>query len=140
MSIIQGLVNSFKTQLLTGTHDLSSDVIKIALYSSTADLGPATAAYTATGEVTGTGYSAGGKTLTGASISISNGVAYVDFDDAEWTASTITARAALIYNASKSNKAIMVLNFGSDRSSSASTFRVKFPVANKDSALIRIGG
>jgi hypothetical protein len=140
VSIIHGLTNSFKTQLLSGQHDLSSDVLKIALYSSLAELGPQTTAYSATAEVTGTGYSAGGATLSGAAISISNGVAFVDFSDVSWANSSITARGALIYNASKSNKSVMVLNFGIDRASSGSTFQVKFPTANKDSALIRIGG
>ena len=139
MAIFQGATNSFKKELLEKVHNLTSDSLYIALYSSSASLGPNTTAYSATNEITGTGYVAGGKLLTGAATAISNNVAYVDFTDAAWTVSTLTARGALIYNSSASNKAIWVLNFGSDRTSTASTFTVRFPSADSDSAIIRIG-
>lgn len=139
MAIVQGPTNSFKQEVLQKQHNLVSDVLKIALYSSSASLGAETTVYTTTGEVIGTGYSAGGATLAGAAINISQGVVYIDFTDATWPASTITARGALIYNASAANKSVWALNFGSDRSSSASTLTVKFPNADADSAIFRFG-
>ena len=118
MAITQALCTSFKTEILGGTHDLDTDVLKIALYTSSATLDATTTAYSSTNEVSGTGYTAGGETVSGATITSSGTTAFVDFSDVTWSSSTITARGALIYNSSKSNKAVAVLNFGSDKSSS----------------------
>ncbi len=135
--IQQGMVSSFKQQILLGEHDLDTDVIKIALYTSAADLGPSTTVYTTSGEVVGTGYSAGGNTLAGAVVSLSDAIAYVTFNNTTWTSVNFTARAALIYNFSKSNKAIAVLDFGSDKTSTTN-FQIQFPAASSSSAIIRI--
>jgi hypothetical protein len=138
MAIVQSMVSSFKQQILLGEHDLDTDVIKIALYTSAATLSAATTAYTASDEVVGVGYTAGGNTLTGATVSLSGTTAYVDFSDTTWTAATITARGALIYNASNSNKAIAVLDFGADKTSTSGNFVVQFPANDSSSAIIRI--
>jgi len=139
MAITQAMCNSFKTELLGGTHDLDTDTIKIALYTSSATLGASTTAYSTTNEVTGsTGYTAGGNTLSGASITLSGSTAIVDFTDTTWSSATITARGALIYNSSKSDKAIAVLDFGSDKSSTNGDFTVVFPTADASNAIIRI--
>jgi hypothetical protein len=139
MPITQAMCNSFKTELLGGTHDLDTDTIKIALYTSSATLGASTTAYSTTNEVTGsTGYTAGGNTLSGASITLSGSTAIVDFTDTTWSSATITARGALIYNSSKSDKAIAVLDFGSDKSSTNGDFTVVFPTADASNAIIRI--
>jgi hypothetical protein len=137
--ITAGLTNSFKEQLLLGVHDLSLDVIKIALYTSAAELGPDTTAYTAIGEVSGIGYTATGEILTGAVVTRTGGIAYVSFDDPAWNAATFTTRGALIYNFSKSNKSIGVLNFGLDQTVLSQQFQIQFPPDNADNALIRIG-
>jgi len=139
MSINQTVCTEFKKELLLGTHDFSTDVFKIALYTSDADLGEDTTVYSATNEVAGTGYSAGGATLTAVTPATSGAIAYVDFADVEWTSSTITARGALIYNSDKSNKAVSVLDFGTDKTTSASTFSIQFPTADAVNAIIRIG-
>ena len=139
MPITQAMCNSFKTELLGGTHDLDTDTIKIALYTSSATLGASTTAYSTTNEVTGsTGYTAGGNTLSGAAITLSGSTAIVDFTDTTWSSSTITARGALIYNSSKSDKAIAVLDFGSDKSSTNGDFTIVFPTADASNAIIRI--
>lgn len=138
MAIVQGVTKSFREELFKAVHDFTSDTFKIALFTSDASLGDSTTAYSTDNEVSGAGYSAGGATLTVTAPTTSSGVTYIDFADVEWATSTITARGALIYNSSKSNKAVYVLNFGFDRSSSASTFTVKFPAADKDHAILRI--
>lgn len=138
MAITQCMVTSFKADLLGGIQDLDTDVLKIALYTASATLDATTTAYTASNEVVGAGYTAGGATLTGAVISTSGTTALVDFNDASWTTATITARGALIYNTSKSNKAIAVLDFGSDKSTVAGTFTVQFPPATASDAILRI--
>lgn len=139
MAITQALCNSFKTDILGGIQDLDTDVIKIALYTSSATLGASTTAYTTSNEVASTGnYSAGGNTLSGASISLSGSTAIVDFSDTTWANATITARGALIYNSSKSNKAIAVLDFGSDKTSTNGDFTIVFPAATASDAIIRI--
>jgi len=139
VAITQAMCNSFKSELLGGTHDLDTDVIKIALYTSSATLGASTTAYAVTNEVSGTGYTAGGNTLSGAVITLSGTTAFVDFDNSTWATATITARGALIYNSSKSNKAIAVLDFGGDKTSTAGDFTVIFPTADASNAIIRIG-
>jgi hypothetical protein len=136
--ITQALCSSFKQQILLGEHDLDTDVIKIALYTSAADLSAATTAYSTSNEVVGTGYTAGGNTLAGATVSLTGTTAFVDFSDTTWTTATITARGALIYNSSKSDKAIAVLDFGSDKTSTAGSFTVQFPANDSSSAIVRI--
>lgn len=138
MAITQAMCSSFKQQILLGEHDLDTDVIKLALYTSSATLSAATTAYTTSDEVVGTGYTAGGNTLTGATVSLSGTTAYVDFSDTTWTTATITARGALMYNSSKSNKAIAVLDFGADKTSTAGSFTVQFPTNDSSSAIVRI--
>jgi len=139
MAISQAMCTSFKTELLGGTHDLDTDVIKIALYTSSATLGASTTAYTTSDEVaSGNGYTTGGNTLAGAAISSSGTTAFVDFSDSTWSSASFTARGALIYNSSKSNKAIAVLDFGSDKTSTNGDFVVQFPTADASNAIIRI--
>jgi hypothetical protein len=137
MAITQAMCTSFKQELLNKEHDLDTDTLKIALYTSSATLGASTTAYATTNEISGTGYSAGGNTLTGATIATSGTTAYVDFNDPEWTSASFTANGALIYNTSASNKAIAVLAFGGDFTVSAGTFRIVFPAAGS-TAIIRI--
>lgn len=138
MAITQAMCTSFKVDLFGGAQDLDTDVIKIALYTSSATIDAGTTAYTTSNEVVGTGYTAGGNTLTGAAISSSGTTAWVDFADTTWTTATITARGALIYNSSKSNKAIAVLDFGADKTSTTGDFTVQMPAADASNALIRI--
>jgi hypothetical protein len=132
------MCSSFKQQLFLGEHDLDTDVIKIALYTSAATLGASTTVYTTSDEVVGTGYTAGGNTLTGASVSLSGTTAFVDFSDTTWSTATITARGALIYNSSKSNKAVAVLDFGGDKTSTNGDFTVQMPTNDASNALLRI--
>lgn len=136
MPILQGTVSSFKAELPQAIHNLLSDTIKIALYTANADLGPATTAYTATNEVSGAGYTAGGATLAGAAITLDGTVACITFNTASWPGSAFIARGALIYNASKSNRAIAVLDFGADKQSA--NFTVTFPVSTASTAVLRI--
>lgn len=139
MPITQSMCTSFKADLFGGVQDLDTDVLKIALYTSTATLDASTTAYSATNEVPNSGtYTAGGGTLTGAVISTSGTTAFVDFADISWTSATITARGALIYNSSKSNKAIAVLDFGSDKISTAGTFTIQFPTPDASNAILRL--
>jgi hypothetical protein len=137
MAFDQTLTTSFKQDILLGVHDLDTDTIKMALFLATADLGAATTVYTTTGETSGTGYTAGGLTLTGVTVLTSGTTAYVDFADPSWSPANFTARGALIYNASKSNKAIAVLDFGADKTAT-NTFTVQMPANTATSALIRI--
>ena len=123
--------------MLTGTHDFSSDVFKIALYTGSATINADTTVYTTSNEVSATGYTAGGNTLTVSTTPTSSGtIAYVSFSNTSWS-SALTARGALIYNSSKSNKAVAVLDFGADKTST-STFTVTFPAADATSAIVRI--
>lgn len=138
MAITQAMCSSFKQQILLGEHDLDTDVIKLALYTSAATLSAATTVYSTSDEVVGTGYTAGGNTLTGATVSLSGTTAFVDFSDTTWSTATITARGALMYNSSKSNKAIAVLDFGADKTSTAGDFTVQFPTNDSSSAIVRI--
>jgi hypothetical protein len=138
MAIAQTLCSSFKQQLFLAQHDLSTDVIKIALYTSAASIGPDTTVYSVSDEVVGTGYTAGGIPLTGATVLLSGTTAYVDFDNAVWPAATFTARGALLYNSSKADKAVAVLDFGADKTGSAQTFTIQMPTNVASSALLRI--
>jgi hypothetical protein len=125
--------------MLGGVQDLDTDVIKIALYTSAATLGASTTAYTTSNEVVGTGYTAGGNTLTGATISLDGTTGICTFSNTSWTTSSITARGALIYNSTKTNKAIAVLDFGADKTSTSGTFTINFPAATAGSAIIQVG-
>ena len=136
MSIVQTQTTSFKAQLYQGVHDLTTDVIKIALYTANADLNADTTVYSSTNEVAATGtYSLGGAQLTPITVNSSGYTAYVGFPNISWTGA-ITARCALIYNSSKANKSIAVLDFGSDKSSST-TFTITMPTNGATTALIR---
>lgn len=137
MPIVQAFTNQAKLDMMGGVH-APTDTYKIALYVDTANLDKNTTAYTATGEVVGTGYTAGGATLTGYARALSGDVAYLNWADPSWASSTITARGALIYNASKTNAAVAVLDFGANVSSSNGTFTVDLP-ANGATATVRIG-
>ena len=142
MAITQTLTDTFKQDCLDGAQNLGSggNTLKIALYTSSASLGATTTAYSTTNEVSGTGNTAGGVTLSSQAVAYdsSNNVAYFDAADPSWSSATITARGALIYNNTKSNASIAVLDFGSDFSSSNGTFQVQFPSAAHNTALIRI--
>ncbi len=150
MAISQAMVTSFKVEILNGIHAFGSavirataapDVFKLALYTSSATLGAATTAYTTSDEVSssGTNYTAGGLTLTVSQVPTSTGTtAWLDFDDLTFPSATLTARGALIYNATQSNKAVAVLDFGSDKTSTAGNFTIQFPTANSTSAILRI--
>jgi hypothetical protein len=135
--IQQTQTTSFKAQLYEGVHNLLTDTIKIALYTANADLDETTTVYTSTGEITGTGYTSGGNTLTGANINSSGYTAYVSFNSTQWTGASFTCRGALIYNSSKGNKSIAVLDFGNDKIVSNQTFTITFPADTADSAIIR---
>jgi hypothetical protein len=135
MSIVQTQTTSFKAELYQGIHNLTTDVIKIALYTANVNLNASTTVYSNDSEVTASGYTAGGQTMTGITISSADYTAYVGFNNVSWT-SALTARCALIYNSSKSNRSIAVLDFGSDKTSS-STFTITMPQATATTALIR---
>ena len=137
MSIVQTQTTSFKAQLYQGIHDLTTDVIKIALYTGNANLNEDTTAYSSTDEVAATGtYVAGGATMTGITISTSGSTAYVNFANVSWTAA-LTARCALIYNdTAAGNPSIAVLDFGADKTSTT-TFLITMPANTSTSALIR---
>ena len=135
MSISQTTCTSFKREQYLAIHDFSTDVLKIALYTSNATIGADTTVYTTTEEISGAGYTAGGNVLTDVTVNESGTIAYVDFGDASW-AGALTARGALIYNSSKSNKAILVLDFGADKTS-VTTFLVQMPVNDSTNALLR---
>lgn len=131
MTITPAIVNSFKLELL---QELVNDTFKMALYSSLATLDADTAVYSATNEITGTGYTAGGKIMTISSgypqLDSGTGQAWMRFDDVTWTSATLTARGALVYNASRSNKAVAVLSFGTDATASGGSFTVTMPLAS----------
>jgi hypothetical protein len=133
-SIVQTQTTSFKLQLYQAVHNMLTDTLKIALYTAYADLNADTTVYSATNEVTGTGYVAGGVALTGVSINSSGYTAYIDFDNVVFNAS-VTARCALIYNVTQGNKSIAVLDFGSDKTST--NFTITMPANTSTTALIR---
>ncbi len=136
MAITTAICNSYKQEILEGVH-ASGDTYKIALYTDSATLGASTTAYSSTNEVSGTGYTAGGATLSGFSSGLASSTGYVTFSDPSWTSSTITARGCLIYNASKSNKAVAVFDFGENVVSVSGTLTIDLPAAGA-SALIRV--
>jgi hypothetical protein len=136
VSIVQTQTTSFKAQLYQGIHDLTTDVIKIALYTANANLNEDTTVYDSTNEVAATGtYVAGGATMTGITVSTSGYTAYVGFNNVSWTG-VITARCALIYNSTQGNKSVVVLDFGSDKTS-VTTFLITMPANTSTTALIR---
>ena len=138
MAITQGMCTSFKAEILGGTHDLATDVLKIALFTNSATLSVATTAYSTSGEVVGTGYTAGGMILADAVISSSGTTAIVDFTDPVWSTTTLTARGALIYNSTKANRAIAVLDFGTDKTTSGGDFDIVLPAPTASTAIVRI--
>lgn len=159
MAITQALCTSFRAEILLAVHDFrptatgGQDTFKIALYTSSASIDANSTAYSATNEVSGTNYTAGGGTLTNLGVVTSNnnastGTGYLDFSDQTWGTSTITARGALIYNTTPSannnantaltNAAVAVLDFGSDKTSTAGDFTIAFPAASNTTAIIRI--
>ena len=143
MAISQSLCTSFKVGILNGSFNFgsgTSQVFKIALYTSSTNLSAATTAYSTSNEVTGTGYTAGGNTLTISTNPTSTGTtAFLDFADTTWVSSTITARGALIYLANgTTNPSVAVLDFGADKTSTAGDFTIQFPTADATSAIIRI--
>lgn len=135
--IVQTQTTSFKAELYEGIHDLIDDTIKIALFNANADLTASTTAYSTNQEVTGTGYTAGGNTLTGATVRSSGTTAYVSFDNTSWSNASFTSRGALIYNSSKANRSVAVLNFGSDKIVANGTLTIEFPTNDVTSAIIR---
>jgi hypothetical protein len=137
MAFDQTLTTSFKQDILLGVHDLETDTLKMALYLATANLDADTTVYTSTGETSGTGYTAGGNVLTGVTVETSGTTAFVDFANPTWNPANFTARGALIYNVTKGNKAIAILDFGSDKVATT-TFVVEMPANTVSSALIRI--
>ncbi len=136
MAIFQTQTISFRQEMLQGVHNLLTDTLKMALYTSSSDINENTTVYTTTAEVTGGGYSAGGQVMSGAAINNSNSVVYVTFNNVVWTPASFTAAGALIYNVSKGNKSIAVLSFGADKTGSG-TFTVQMPPNTSNSALLR---
>lgn len=147
MSILQGATTSFKVELLQAVHNFgptSANTFKVALYTASADINASTTVYSTTNEVTGTGYTAGGNTLT-ISTSPTSGnnssnipTAYISFANTSWTSASFTARAALIYNSTQGNKSVAVLDFGADKTVSNDTFQIIFPTPDANSAIVRI--
>ena len=134
--------DSFKKELFQATHDFNSstgNTFQLALYSTvTSFTSTGTTVYTVTNEVSGTGYSAGGTTLTNLGVAVGQNISYVDFADATFSTATITASCALIYNTTQSAKAVVVLDFGGDKTSTNGDFTIQFPAANSTSAILRI--
>jgi hypothetical protein len=136
------MCTSFKKELMTATHDFTAstgNTFKLALYDNNASFTAATTAYTATNEVSGTGYSAGGGTLTNITPTTSGTTAFADFSDLTFSTATITARGALIYNdTAAGDPSVVVLDFGGDKTSTAGDFTIVFPTADASNAIIRI--
>jgi hypothetical protein len=141
MAISNAVANSFKQELLVGTHNFtasSGHTFKLALYTSSATLGASTTAYVTTGQSTGTNYTAGGANLTSVTPVLASSTAVCDFTELTFGTATVTARGCLIYNSSASNKAVCSLDFGSDKSSTAGNFTVVFPSPTATGAIIRL--
>ena len=135
MSLVQTQTTSFKKELYQGIHDLSTDTIYIALYTSFADLNAATTVYSSANEVVAAGYTAGGQVMTGVTISSDGYTAYVNWANVSWT-TAVTARCALIYNVTQGNKSVAVLDFGADKTSTT-TLLITMPANTATAALIR---
>ena len=139
MTIYQGLTTSFKVDILEGKQNIASDTLKMALYTAYATLNQDTTAYTSDNEISGTGYTAGGQALSNVTIQNDSNTVFVSFSDVTWNPAQFTTRGALIYNATKSNASIAVLDFGSDKIQTGNnTFTVTLPPDTASSALIRI--
>jgi hypothetical protein len=141
MAITQAMCTSFKKELLEGTHNFKNSggsTFKLALFTSSATLGASTTAYATSNEATGTNYTAGGDALTRVDPSSSGTTALTDFADLTFSTATVTANGALIYNSSASDKAVIVLAFGGDKTSTAGDFTIQFPTADASNAIIRI--
>ena len=150
MAISQTLATSFKVEILDGIHNFgvgvvrastAADTFKIALYTATATLDATTTVYSATDEITGTGYTAGGNTLVISQVPTSTNtetVAWLNFQNSSWSSATFSANGALIYNSTQGNKAVAVLNFGSTKTTTNQTFTVTFPASSSSAAIIRI--
>lgn len=141
MAITTAMCTSFKKELLEAKHNFlasGGNTFKLALYTSSATLGASTTAYATANEVSGTGYSAGGGTLTNVNPTTSSTTAFTDFADLTFSNATITANGALIYNSTNSDRAVCALAFGGDKTSTAGDFTIQFPVAGAASAIIRI--
>lgn len=134
------LCTSFKKEVLEGLHDFNvgANTYKLALYTNSASFTAATTVYTATNEISGTGYSAGGGTLTNIDPTTSGTTAFIDFADLTFSTATITARGALIYNSTNGNRTVCVLDFGADKTSTAGNFTIVFPTADASNAIVRI--
>jgi len=134
------MCTSFKQELMEGLHDFNvgANTYKLALYDNTATLDASTTVYTTSGEISGTGYSAGGADLTNIDPTTSGTTAFADFEDLTFSTATITARGALIYNSTNGNRAVVVLDFGDDKTSTAGDFTIVFPTADATNAIIRI--
>lgn len=136
------MCTSFKQEILQGVHDFTASTgnsFKLALYTSSATLDASTTAYSVTNEASGSGYSAGGAALTNVTPTTSGTTAFTDFDDLTFSAATITARGALIYNdTAAGDPAVVVLDFGSDKTSTSGDFTIIFPTADSSNAIIRI--
>jgi hypothetical protein len=139
MTIYQGLTTSFKVDILEGKQNIASDTLYMALYTAYATLNQDTTAYTSDNEISGTGYTAGGQALSNVTIQNDSNTVFVSFSDVTWNPAQFTTRGALIYNATKSNASIAVLDFGSDKIQTGNnTFTVTLPPDTASSALIRI--
>ena len=144
MAISSAICNSFKQEILVGTHNFtasSGNTFKIALYTSSASLGASTTAYSTSNEITnssGTAYTAGGATLTSVTPTTSGTTAFCDFADVSYTDASFTANGALIYNDTQSDKAVAAIAFGSDKTVTSGTFTIQFPTADATNAIIRI--
>ena len=144
MAITSAICTSFKQQILVGTHDFTAttgDTFKLALYTSSATLGAATTAYSATNEITndaGSAYVAGGQALTSVTPTTSGTTAFCDFDDISWTSASFTANGCLIYNDTNGDRAVCAIAFGSDKTVTSGTFTIQFPTADASNAIIRI--
>ena len=141
MAISSAIPTSFKQELLVGTHNFtatSGNSFKLALYTSSATLGATTTVFTTTGQASGTNYTSGGATLTSVTPTTSGTTALCDFADLVFGTATVTARGAMIYNDTQSDKAVAVIDFGGDKTSTAGNFTIVFPAANATAAIIRL--
>ena len=142
MAITSAICNSFKTEILTGTHNFtasSGDTFNLALYTSSASLGASTTAYTTSNEVSGSGYTAKGNALTSVTPTLDSSTAVFDFADTSFTSASFTARGCLIFNDSATgDPAVCVIDFGSDKTVTSGTFTIQFPTADASNAIIRI--
>lgn len=136
------ICNSFKGQILTATHNFTvstGNKFKLAMYTTAATLGASTTSFTTSGQVSSSGYSSGGKALVNSGVKVSSAIAITNFSNVSFTGVTLSARGALIYNTSASNKAVCVLDFGGTKTATAGTFTVQFPAFTTAAAIIRIG-